>query len=226
MSGADQLFLKFDHRPSLGGHDFLVTETNRRAIEWLDRWPDWPTPALVIYGPSGCGKSHLAHVFAARSSAKLIAGRALSVSDPVTAVAGQPVSIIDDADKITDETLLLHLYNAAVAADIRIFMTAETPPARWQINLPDLASRLRSASVEGIGLPDDELICAVLAKQFSDRQLRVDRAVIDYVLPRMERSLDAVRRLVDEIDQKSLSAKRNVTLPLVRELIEEQHRNG
>ena len=64
-----QLVLEFGHRTALDAEDFLVTPSNSEAVLWLDRWPDWPAPALVIHGPAGCGKSHLAHVWRLRSGA-------------------------------------------------------------------------------------------------------------------------------------------------------------
>ena len=46
MSGRDQFTFSFEHRPALSGEDFLVSGCNRDAVAWLDRWPDWPAPAL------------------------------------------------------------------------------------------------------------------------------------------------------------------------------------
>ena len=70
MSLDRQLLLRFEHRPSLAGDDFFVAEGNRTAVLWIDRWPEWPTPALAIYGPAGCGKSHLAQVFLERTGGR------------------------------------------------------------------------------------------------------------------------------------------------------------
>ena len=69
MSAPKQLPLEFEHRPSLGGEDFLIAPCNEDAVAWLDKWPDWRSPALIIYGPPGCGKTHLAHVFMASTGA-------------------------------------------------------------------------------------------------------------------------------------------------------------
>ena len=55
-----QLAIDLPFRPALGAADFLVSECNRAAFAWIERWPDWPGRALVLYGPAQCGKSHLA----------------------------------------------------------------------------------------------------------------------------------------------------------------------
>ena len=96
------------------------------------------------------------------------------------------------------------------------------PPARWNFGLDDLASRLKAAPQAGIGPPDDGLIAAVLVKQFADRQLKVDDDVITYLLRRMERSFAAARSMVGAIDDLSLAERRNITVPLVRQVLATQ----
>ena len=84
------------------------------------------------------------------------------------------------------------------------------------INLPDLASRLRAAPSVEIESPDEISLQAILVKLFYDRQLNVEPGVVAYILPRIERSFESVQNLVRKIDESSLSEKRSVTVPLVR----------
>ena len=210
-SPGGQIPLDFEHRASLSGDDFLISPCNRDAVAWLDKWPDWPAPALVIYGPPGCGKTHLANVFMEKSGGvKLPDGDLSQIGDKC---------ILDDADDYPDEEHLLHAYNILAANHGHLLLTAARPPSQWQIKLADLASRLNAVPAVEIRQPDDMLIKAVLAKLFSDRQLRVEAGVVDYIVLRMERSLDAARRLVAAVDGAALAAKRNITLPLVRDVM-------
>lgn len=220
MSEADQLTLQFDLRPSLGGEDFLVSDCNQPAVDWIDIWPDWPAPALVIVGPSGCGKSHLAAVFAARSGAREV------TADHFGDVASKIDSeiIVEDVDANWDpqtEEALLHLYNAANENGNRILFTAKQPPVRWNIQLPDLRSRLNAAPVVEIGPPEDTLIAALLVKMFSDRQVKVSHEVISYTISRMERSFQAARQIVQLSDQKALALKKPITISLMKVVLEE-----
>ena len=220
MTPPAQLSLEFEPRPALGGDDFLVAPCNAEAVAWLDRWPDWPSPALVIHGAAGCGKTHLCQVFLAATGGRAIAAEEIGsvpadrlLADGVTAAA------VDGADLMVAagcEEDLLHLYNLALETGRKLLLTAETPPARWDMKLADLSSRLTAAAAVEIGPPDDPLIAALLVKLFADRQLRVDEAVVTFLLARIERSFDAVRRVVAAIDAAALAEKRNITVPLVR----------
>ena len=102
---------------------------------------------------------------------------------------------------------------------VHMLMTAETPPQEWPFVLPDLKSRLLAAPAVAVGSPDDALMAVVLTKLFSDRQIFVPQDVIQFILPRIERSFLALRQIVDKIDRRALSEKRPVTIPLVRELL-------
>lgn len=221
-----QLPLEFEHRPALGGDDFLVAAPNADAVAWLDRWPDWPAPALVIHGAPGCGKSHLCQVFLAGSEGRSIAIDALRGVAVPDLVGGAPALVVDGVEAVLGaglERQLLHLYNFVAENRRHLLMTARLAPVRWDVRLADLRSRLNAAMACEIGPPDDPLIAAVLVKLFADRQLKVDDGVLAFVLARMERSFDAARKLVAAIDAAALAERRNITVPLAREVLARLH---
>lgn len=220
MTPPRQLALDFGHRPSLSGEDFLVAPCNAEAVAWLDRWPRWPMTALAVHGPPGCGKSHLAQVFLDLSGARAITPDDLRRNEPPNLLGDSPACLVEDAEALLDdEEGFLHLYNTAHEKDLRMLLIARRPPARWRVALADLRSRLNAATAVGIGAPDDALIAAVMVKLFADRQLRVDQGVIPYALTRMERSFDSARRLVAAIDAAALAERRNITVPLARQVL-------
>ena len=222
MTAYAQLSLAFDHRPSLAGEDFLVAPGNAEAVAWIDRWPDWPATALALYGPSGCGKTHLSRVFMASSGARSVSLEALAATEVPLRLADAPACVVDDAEDGLAEGLeepFLHLYNRVREAGCHLLLTARRPPTRWPVALADLRSRLNAAGVVEIGPPDDALIAGVLVKLFADRQLRVASGVVSFMLTRMERSFAAARRLVAAIDAAALAQRRNVTVPLVRQVL-------
>ena len=216
MPQPDQLPLPLPHRPAMGRDDFLVADSNRAAVGWIDRWPDWPGPLLGLYGPEGSGKSHLMTVWCTRSGARRLSGEALTGLDPA-ALAGHGAIAIDDADGLRDEHTLLHLYNLLREAGGHLLLAARPPVARWPLSLPDLRSRLAAGVSVGLEPPDDALLAAVLAKLFQDRQVAVRREVVQYLVARMERSFAMAARLVDELDRISLSGQRAISIPLARD---------
>ncbi len=216
-----QLPLELSYRPALGREDFLQTSCNAQALTWIDRWPEWPSFALIVYGPAGCGKTHLAHVFAARSQAVFVNAASLTPDDPPRLLQMQQSIIIEDADTgERDERSLLHLYNGAKENGLFLLLTAEHAPTRWNLALPDLRSRILSLPSVEISPPDDTLLGALVVKLFADRQLQIGQDVLAYLVPRMERSFAAAQRLVAEADRAALSARRTITIPLLRDVLE------
>ena len=221
MNSAEQLPFEFDHRPSLSGDDFLVAPCNREAVAWLDKWPDWPSPFVVIYGPPGCGKSHLSHVFMAKSGALAVTSAGIDDAGLPSILSSSKNLVADDGDTGFDEEALFHIFNDLASREGHMLITAERPPMDWPVKLADLASRLKSSPAVEIGLPEDDLIKAAMVKLFSDRQIRVETGVIDYVAKRMERSLDAARRFVEAADKTALAENKGITLPIARRVLED-----
>ena len=120
-----QFVLHLGHRTAMGAEDFLVADSNAEAVSWIDRWPDWPAPALTVWGPAGAGKSHLAHVWQARSGAVPAPPAALAEANPVNLLGGRQHLVIDGADKTVDELALLHLYNLLANRGGSLLLTAE-----------------------------------------------------------------------------------------------------
>jgi chromosomal replication initiation ATPase DnaA len=214
-----QLAIDLPFRPALGAADFLVSECNRTALAWIERWPDWPGRALVLYGPAQCGKSHLARLWTARSFGRLVHGPALGGLHP-SELAALPGVAVDEADA-APERALLHLHNCCRETGAFLLIVARRPPSRWSIALPDLASRLRAMPVVGILPPDDALLAALLVKHFADRQIRVSPSVISFAVRRIERSFAAAASFVAALDRAALGAGRPIGIALVRRVLTE-----
>jgi len=213
-----QFILDLGHRPALGEADFLVAPSNERAIQWLDRWPQWPAAALTIFGPAGCGKTHLTRVFAARTGAPLIAASTLTTAAIPSLLGRARAAVVDDADAAAGEAVL-HLYNALAERGGHLLVTAKRPAAQWPRVLPDLRSRLAAAAAVEVEAPDDALLAALLVKLFADRQLAVGEDVVLFLLRQMERSFAAARQLVADLDAAALAEQRSITIPLARAVL-------
>ena len=214
-----QLVLDLPHRQALGEEDFLVSSSNEEAVELIDRWPAWPHPACVVSGPEGSGKSHLANVWRLRSGADVIA--ALDLTDGFTAALPERSAVVvEDLERgIGDEQALFHLLNRARESKLSVLFTTREAPGDLKVAIPDLRSRLRALPVVALNAPDEPLLKAVLVKLFTDRQLSVEPAVIDYLSLRMERSMQAAAEVVATVDRLALAMHRKVTRPLAAEAL-------
>lgn len=210
---AEQLPFDLGSRSAYGREDFWVSACNAEAVAWLDRWPDWPGPLLVLTGPEGSGKTHLTHVFRQR------VGDGAVIRDDIDRLLG-------DAAGYQLEQDLFHAWTRARDQGQPLLLTAQKPPAAWGIRLEDLRSRVAAAPLVRLGAPDDELMAVVMTKMFADRQLFVPQDVVSYMLKRIERSFTAIGRMVAAVDARALAEKRAVTIPLVRDLLPETSSAG
>lgn len=216
---ARQLVLDIAPEPRYEAEDFLVSKSNAAAHAAIELWPDWPDRSLVLVGPAGAGKSHLGAIWARRAGAAIVPAAAFATND-VPGLGARRHVLIEDADRLVGEQKrLFHLMNFLAEARGSLLLTAGAFPDLWGFEVPDLLSRLRRAMVAEIFPPDDDLIRAVLVKLLVDRQLTIDISVIDYVLARLEPTLDAVRRLVDSLDREALSRGRRITRPIAADVL-------
>ena len=189
-----QLPLPLAYRPASGAADFVHAAANADAVAWL---AEPPAARTLLVGPPASGKTHLGRLFAAHHAATLL----------------------DDADRMAQEPLF-HAWNAASDAQPVLF-TARILPRQW-VTLPDLRSRLAATPTLLIGPPDDALLGALLVKQFADRGLIVEPAVVAYLGLRIDRSFAAVAETVAALDTAALMAGREVTVPLARRVLDAQ----
>lgn len=209
------------HRDIYKREDFFIADANRETAAWLDAWQDWTMPVLVIFGAAASGKTHLLHLWEKDTNATGFTAGHLS-ADMLETLEGGTVIIDDVHLSIGDraqEEIIFHLYNKLRDAGGRLVMTSLTAPKEWNFILPDLKSRILACPAVEIKAPDDRLRAVILAKLFSDRQIKVQPDVIDFILPRIERSYSALTSIVNQLDAKALAEKRPVTIPLVKDVL-------
>ena len=200
--------------------DFIIGESNRLATSWIDRWPDWPGQyrILNLVGPAASGKSHLAAIWRARSGATYLS----SLARGAETGDGQDFVLDDVAvGDSWDEEALFHLVNRTAHDGGSLLVLSRTPVSRMSWTLADLASRFRAVTVATLEPPDDVLLRQLLEKYFADRQLAISLPVLDYMVSRMERSFLAVQTIAAAMDRRSLAERRNLTLPLARDIMTE-----
>lgn len=223
-SSATQLYLPFGTRTHMSAQDFAISEANKEAAGWLGVSPtQWPAPLLWLHGPAGSGKTHLLTMWQAQHHAHSLTPNILAGDSLDSDISPDSCWVLDNADHQLHadmETHFFHLINLLKAHNAHLLCTSQYDTAQLDITLPDLQSRLLGAPSVALHAPDDALLAQVLLKQLHDRQLQVDPAVIDYLLPRIERSFSAVHKWVERLDTASLAQRRNITIPLIKRVLD------
>ncbi|MCA7023017.1 MULTISPECIES: DnaA regulatory inactivator Hda [Stenotrophomonas] len=188
---------------------------------------DW----VYLVGPAGSGKTHLALAVCAaaeqagRGSAYLpLQAAAGRLGDALEALEGRDVVALDGLDAIAgqrgDEVALFDFHNRARAAGVTLLYTASAAPDALGLVLPDLRSRLSQCGRIMLDALDDDGRGAVLRERAIRRGLALDQAAIDWLLTRTGRDLGGLVVLLDRLDRESLAAKRRVTVPFLRKVLD------
>jgi chromosomal replication initiation ATPase DnaA len=208
-AGPRQIPLELPVRPARGREDFFVSQANALAVAQIDAWRDWPGGRLALAGPDGAGKTHLAAVWARDAGAEIVAAAALSGADPAALAAAGAVAV-EDSDRDLDaagERVLFHLHERLAGQGGALLLTGRTPPGRWTVALPDLATRLSAVPVARLEPPDDALREALVVKLFADRGVAVEPGLPRYLAERAPRSHQGLAEAVAEIDRAALAAR-------------------
>ncbi len=211
-----QLPLAFPHRPQFIEADFLPSEANRLALQFLVEPADWPHGRLVLWGACGAGKTHLLHIWARAQGATIL--HAAELAEPYW--PGGPLAL-DDIDQAPSEPILLHVLNAAAESGQKLLLTATRPPCHLPFALPDLASRLRATNSVEIGVADEEFLAGLLARLLAGRQLPVAPALQSWLLRRLPRTPGAVQDAVARLDRAALAAGTGVGRALAARVLDE-----
>ena len=222
MSAAPrQLVLALDHAESFAREDFLAGPPNAAGLALIERWPDWPAPAMALVGPEGAGKSHLAAIWAEVSGARVLSAKLIGETDLPGALATGALVVEDLSPEAFDERALFHLLNLAREQSAFLLLTSRAPPAGFTLAIRDLASRLRALPVVTLAPPDDALLRALIVKLAADRQLALDEALVTFLVNRIERSYAAARAALTRMDEEAMRLHRPVTRALAADLFRE-----
>ncbi|MBT7077293.1 MAG: hypothetical protein HN930_06225 [Pelagibacterales bacterium] len=213
-----QLILDLRSIPSMGRNDYFVSDVNKEAVTWLDAWPNWTTFGFIVCGPFGSGKSHLAQVLKTLSHGDIIEAKDISDQN-IDQLSQKKCLIIENIELLTSEALLFHLYNMLLENKNNLMLTSNLTIPQISFELPDLKSRLLSMTQVNIGFPDDRLLKNLLIKQFLDKGILVEMDVIDYLIKRIDRSFEAILKLVSKIDFQSLEKAKKITIPFIKNTI-------
>ena len=214
----DQLILKFPANQVYSKEDFYVSSSNQKAYEFINAWPKWIKRIVNIFGPTGSGKTHLASILKKKTSTLEIQSEALNDKIFFEFKAKEAL-IIENFNEKVSETLLFSIWNAALQDNKYVLITSTKPINSYKFELDDLRSRVNSSMIIGINLPSDDLISVILAKNFSDKQIKVEKKHIDYIIKRIDRSYEKISQFILTLDKYSLKKGSPFALKMIKEVL-------
>ena len=214
----DQLILKFPTQQAYKKEDFYVSSSNQEAYDFINSWPKWIKRIINIFGPSGSGKSHLASMLKSKTSCLWIDSNELN-EKTFLKFKTQETLIIENLNEKISEKLLFTLWNIALQDNKYFLITSTKPLNSYKFKMNDLVSRVNSSLIIGISLPSDDLISVILAKNFSDKQIKVEKKHIDYIIKRIDRSYEKISQFILTLDKYSLKKRKPFSLKLIKEVL-------
>ncbi len=218
MSELNQLLLELDYKTNFNEHDFYLSKSNSNAFNFINRWPDWEKKILNISGEKFSGKSHLANIFKLKSKAFLVKGNEIDNSIFKNLKLYESI-IIDDFEECNEEEILYSIFNLVDQDSKYLLINSLKPINKIKYKLPDLASRSKNCLYAEIENPDDELLFAIILKNFSDRQIKIEKKIINFIISRVDRSYRKIDEFIYKIDELSLKKKKPINLKTIKEIL-------
>ena len=218
MSELKQLLFELDYKINFNEHDFYLSASNRKAYKLINKWPNWEKRILNVSGEKFSGKSHLANIFKSKSKAFLINGSKINNSIFKNLKLYESI-IIDDFQECKDEKILYSIFNLIDQDNKYLLINSIKPINEIKFRLPDLTSRTKDCVHAEIENPDDELLFAIILKNFSDRQIKIEKKIINFIVTRIERSYRKIDEFIYKIDELSLKKKKPINLKTIKEIL-------
>ena len=220
MKDLNQYLMEFDFEKNFKYQDFFVSKSNEHVLNILESWPKWEKNFLNINGEKFSGKTHLVNIFSKKfKSIKFQAN--LINDDNLKEIKIYQNIILEDLDYNIDEKLLYSLINIVEQENKYLIITSIEPIVSINFKLEDLKSRTKNFLLQSIDKPDDELMFALILKNLSDRQISLDRKLIDYIIKRIDRSYGKISEFIYKVDELSLKKKRPIDFKIIKEVLGE-----
>ena len=220
MNDLNQLIIKFDHEKNFKDDDFYVSKSNTHIFSLLNKWPKWEKNFLNISGEKFSGKTHLVNIFIKRFKGIKLDANSIKNED-LKKIKMHENIILENIDINIDEKLIYSLFNIIDLDNKYIIVTSAEPIVNIDFSLIDLKSRTKNFLLQNIDKPDDELMFALILKNLSDRQISIDKKLINFIIKRIDRSYGKIFDFIYKVDELSLKKKKPIDFKIIKEILGE-----
>ena len=218
MKDLNQMLLKFNQKKNFNYEDFFVSKSNYFAFTLIEKWPKWEKNIVNIHGEKSSGKTHLANIFYKKNKAKKITEDQLN-DELIKNLKIYENIILEDFENKIDERLLYSLFNLVDRDNKYLLINSLKPISEMSFLLDDLKSRSKNCLFAKIENPDDDLVFAIILKIFSDKQITIDKKLINFIIKRIDRSYGKISDFIYKIDELSLKKKKPINIKTIKEIL-------
>ena len=217
-----QLIFKFPFSKKYYEQDFFVSKNNFSAFKLIEEWPVWPGKWLNIYGDSGSGKTHLAKILEKKiNKTKLIDAKNIN-DKSIQELNNVDCLIIDSFENNIDEKAFYSLLNHSTQLENYLLINSVSSIKNIKFNLKDLQSRINSFIYIGIELPTDDLLKVIISKNLSEKQIKINPKIEDYIINNVERSYEKMFKFLKDVDELSLSTGKSININLIKKVLKNE----
>ena len=220
MKSLNQLLLDFDYKQNFRDDDFYVGKSNYHTFELINKWPKWEKNFLNIIGEKHSGKTHLVNIFLKKFNGIKIESSLLNDENLKTIKPYQNI-VLENLDLGVNENLIYTLFNIIDQDNKFLIITSSKPVTEINFQLTDLCSRTKNCLLTKIENPDDELMFALILKNLSDRQITLDKKLINFIIKKVERSYGKIHEFIYKIDKISLKKKESIDFKIINEALKD-----
>jgi len=214
----NQLLLNFEYKQNFKDEDFYVSNSNYYAFNLINSWPKWEKNFLNICGEKYSGKTHLSNIFLKKFKGIKIDANSFENKNLKEIKIYENV-ILDNLGQNVDERLIYSLFNIIDQDSKYLIINSLVPVSKISFKLEDLRSRTKNCLVAKIDKPEDDLMFALILKNFSDRQITIDKKLIDFIIKRVDRSYGKIFEFIYKIDEISLKRKKSIDFKIIKEVL-------
>ena len=218
MSDLNQQLLNFNQNQNFNYDDFYVSNSNYFAFKLIETWPKWEKNIVNICGEKYSGKSHLAEIFKQKYKALKFTENQLNDKLFKSLKLHQNL-ILENFKNNIDEKLIYSLFNLVDQDNKYLIINSNIPLTKMSFKLSDLSSRSKNCILAEIKAPDDDLIFALILKNFSDMQIKIEKRLIDYIVKRIDRSYRKISNFIYKVDEISLKKKKSININIIKNLL-------
>ena len=220
MKNLNQQILNFDYEQNFRDQDFYVSKSNEYSFKLLNSWPKWEKNFVNLIGENFSGKSHLINIFLQNFKGFKISADKIDNTLLKKMKLYENIIIEDLLDHI-DENLLFTIINTIEQDNKYLIITSVKPIVEFKFKLDDLNSRSKNFLLSMIEKPEDDLMYALILKNLSDRQILIDKKLIDFIIKRISRSYGKISDFIYKIDKISLKRKKAIDFKIIKEALGE-----